>query len=70
MAAHSDISPGRWAVGPLVAAVQRHSLTPIDINNSNTVTDILLGFCYFCVWVIPKIVNTHLLYSYIKIHIV
>jgi hypothetical protein len=25
---HTYISPGRWTIGPFVAAVQRHSLTP------------------------------------------
>jgi hypothetical protein len=28
MALHAHISPGWWTVGPLVAAVQRHILTP------------------------------------------
>jgi hypothetical protein len=25
---HSHISPGKWTIGPMVAAVQRHRLTP------------------------------------------
>jgi hypothetical protein len=28
---HADISPGGWTIGLLMAAVQRHSLTPINM---------------------------------------
>jgi hypothetical protein len=29
MVLHAHISPGGWTIGPLVAAVQRQSLTPL-----------------------------------------
>jgi hypothetical protein len=32
MVLHAHISPGGWTVGPLVAAVRRHSLTPLTLT--------------------------------------
>jgi hypothetical protein len=31
------ISPGKWTTGPFVAAVQRHSLNPVNMNNKKYV---------------------------------
>jgi hypothetical protein len=33
----THISPGGWKIGPLVAAVQRRRLAPIDMNKTTTV---------------------------------
>jgi hypothetical protein len=44
MAIHAHVSPGGWTIGPLVAAVQRRSLTPSTWSSSTYVKNV------FSVW--------------------
>jgi hypothetical protein len=39
VALHAHVSSGGWTVGPLMATVQRHSLTPINMNDNTTTTN-------------------------------
>jgi hypothetical protein len=52
---HARIAPGGWIIGPLVAAVQRHSLTSSIWTSSSVLQTILftsgVSFCYSLLYI-------------------
>jgi hypothetical protein len=46
---HTHLSSARWIIGPLVAAVQRHSL-PVDMNNNSSCLTTLVTDVIFNEW--------------------
>jgi hypothetical protein len=45
MAVRIHVSPVGWTVGPLVAAVQRHSLTPLSWTSNKYLSAVLVTIC-------------------------